>query len=414
MKINDPIGLFGSFKPALFLLIALTTFLTASFWPIIDLLILLAIFERTFFSFDAIDWTVIPVIMLTTSCIFFSSTISRFSLEVFSHFLFSFSRVWIRSFSESRSFAAISNFCCLIALIFSDDVSEIFSSSSVTFLETLMLVICTLEPASSNASMALSGKNLSVIYLFVKWTHALTASSVYTTLWWSSYLYLIFIRISIVSLTEEGWTIIFWNLLSSAPSFSMCCLYSFNVVAPIHCNSPLAKAGLNMLDASSDPDAPPAPTSVCISSIKRIISLFFSNSVIILFNLSSNWPLYLVPATIAARSSIIILLLNKFLDTFFSTILRAKPSAIADFPTPGSPTRIGLFFFLLLNICETLSISLCLPTIGSNFPSLAYKVKSLPKLSKTGVFVLGAVFLLWGGSSVDGPNISSSLTSSSL
>ena len=68
----------------------------------------------------------------------------------------------------------------------------------------------------------------------------------------------------------------------------MCCLYSFNVVAPIHCNSPLAKAGLNMLDASSDPDAPPAPTNVCISSIKRIISLFFSNSVIILFNLSSN------------------------------------------------------------------------------------------------------------------------------
>ena len=81
----------------------------------------------------------------------------------------------------------------------------------------------------------------------------------------------------------------------------------------------------------------------------------------------------ILPATIAAKSSIIILLLNKFLDTFLSTILRASPSAIADFPTPGSPTRIGLFFFLLLRICETLSISLFLPTIGSSFPSFGIK-----------------------------------------
>jgi len=47
-------------------------------------------------------------------------------------------------------------------------------------------------------------------------------------------------------------------------------------------------------------------------------------------------------------------------------ILSASPSAIADFPTPGSPIRTGLFFFLLARICETLSISSSLPTIGSN------------------------------------------------
>ena len=58
---------------------------------------------------------------------------------------------------------------------------------------------------------------------------------------------------------------------------------------------------------------------------------------------------------------------------------------MADFPTPGSPISRGLFFFLLLSICETLSISLFLPMIGSSFPSFAKAVKSLPKLSKTGV-----------------------------
>ncbi|CAI8370387.1 MAG: Uncharacterised protein [Cryomorphaceae bacterium] len=119
-----------------------------------------------------------------------------------------------------------------------------------------------------------------------------------------------------------------------------------------------------------------------------------------------------MPATNAAKSSITILLLNKTLETFLSTILSAKPSAIADLPTPGSPTKIGLFFFLLLRIWDTLSISLCLPTTGSNLPSLAYFVRSLPKLSKTGVRLLVFDF---GFSDFDEPKTSSfsSLSSSS-
>ena len=93
-----------------------------------------------------------------------------------------------------------------------------------------------------------------------------------------------------------------------------------------------------------------------------------------------------MPATTLAKSNEITLLLYNSLETFLSTILSANPSAIADFPTPGSPISKGLFFFLLLKICETLSISLCLPIIGSSLPSEAKRVKSLPKLSKTGVF----------------------------
>ncbi len=82
----------------------------------------------------------------------------------------------------------------------------------------------------------------------------------------------------------------------------MYCLYSSRVVAPIHWISPLAKAGLNMLEASSEPVAPPAPTIVWISSMKRMMSSFFSNSFITAFMRSSNCPRYFVPGNKLAKS----------------------------------------------------------------------------------------------------------------
>ncbi len=44
------------------------------------------------------------------------------------------------------------------------------------------------------------------------------------------------------------------------------------------------------------------------------------------------------------------------------------PSAIAVLPTPGSPTKIGLFLVRRLKICKTLRISSSRPTTGSTFP----------------------------------------------
>ncbi len=149
-----------------------------------------------------------------------------------------------------------------------------------------------------------------------------------------------------VSSIDVGSTITFWNLLSSAPSFSICCRYSSSVVAPMHCISPRASAGLSILAASSEPLAPPAPTIVCISSIKRMMLSFFESSLRMAFILSSNCPRYFVPATIEARSRATTRLLNSTLETFFFIILSARPSAMADFPTPGSPISTGLFFFL--------------------------------------------------------------------
>ena len=196
-------------------------------------------------------------------------------------------------------------------------------------------------------------------------------------------------KISIASSGDGCSTNTFWKRLSKAPSFSMCILYSSNVEAPIHCNSPLAKAGLKMLEASNEPLAPPAPTMVWISSMNKITSLFFSSSFIMAFMRSSNWPRYLVPATKAARSRLTTRLSNSIRDTFLCTIRSAKPSTMAVLPTPGSPIKIGLFFFRRDKIWETLSISFSLPTIGSRLPFSAMRVMSLPKLSNTGVLVFG-------------------------
>ena len=65
-----------------------------------------------------------------------------------------------------------------------------------------------------------------------------------------------------VSSFEEPSITTFWNRLSKAPSFSKFLRYSSNVVAPIHWISPRAKAGLNMFDASKEPEELPAPTIV--------------------------------------------------------------------------------------------------------------------------------------------------------
>ena len=157
----------------------------------------------------------------------------------------------------------------------------------------------------------------------------------------------------------------------------------------MHCISPRAKAGFNILAASIDPAADPAPTIVWISSINKITFGFFCNSFKIERIRSSNCPRYLVPATTAVMSSATTRLSNRMRDTFFWIIRSANPSTIADLPTPGSPIRIGLFFLRRLSICAKRSISRSRPTTGSNRPSSAALVISVPKLSSTGVSFVG-------------------------
>ena len=77
--------------------------------------------------------------------------------------------------------------------------------------------------------------------------------------------------------------------------------YSSSVVAPMHCSSPRTSAGLSTFEASMAPSAPPAPTSVCSSSMNKTVFFARRTSFITALIRSSNWPRYFVPATIIAK-----------------------------------------------------------------------------------------------------------------
>ncbi len=120
------------------------------------------------------------------------------------------------------------------------------------------------------------------------------------------------------------------------------------VVAPIILSDPLARAGLSMLPASVLPSAAPAPTMVWSSSTNRIIwPSDFSTSLMTALSLSSNSPRYFAPANKDPISRFKTNLFFRASGTSPSIIFLAKPSTMAVFPVPGSPTRTGLFFVLL-------------------------------------------------------------------
>ena len=174
----------------------------------------------------------------------------------------------------------------------------------------------------------------------------------------------------------------FWKRLSSAWSFSMNLEYSSSVVAPITWSSFFVRSGFMMFAASMDPPVDsPAPTSVWISSIKRMTFGSATASSSMLLMRSSNSPLYLEPATIEPISMLYTTLPLITSGTLFSAIFSARPSAIAVLPTPGSPTRQGLFFVRRIRICITREISSSRPITGSILPCFASSVRFLPYLS---------------------------------
>ena len=137
-----------------------------------------------------------------------------------------------------------------------------------------------------------------------------------------------------------------WKRRSSARSFSMV-LYSSVVVAPMTWRDPRLSAGLRIFAASSDPSAEPAPTTVCISSMKRMISFSHSTaSLMMSSNRCSNSPRYFVPATREPMFRMSTRLFLRELGTLPWAIRCASPSTMAVFPTPGSPMSTGLFFVL--------------------------------------------------------------------
>ena len=300
--------------------------------------------------------------------------------------LFSFSLSFCASSSNlawlilSLSSAALSKSWSLTALSFSLVSLSKFSSKELSLSDFWKAAILILELASSIRSIALSGRYLSVMYLSDNSTAAFIASSVIFTPWWSSYLSLSPLTISLASSRLGSSTWIGCIRRLRAESFSTCFLYSSIVVAPMICISPLARIGFRIFAASIDPSEAPAPSTMWNSSINSMMSSLFSISSNNFFSLSSKSPLYLLPAIRLARSKLSIVFPFTISGTFPSTILWARPSAMAVFPTPGAPIKIGLFFLLLIRICTNLWISSSLPITGSIFPLLAISFKSLAKL----------------------------------
>ena len=141
--------------------------------------------------------------------------------------------------------------------------------------------------------------------------------------------------------------------------------------------------GLIMLPASIAPSAAPAPTMVCSSSMKVMISP--SESAISLstaFSRSSNSPRYFDPATIEPRSSASSRLFLRLSGTSPATIRLASPSTIAVLPTPGSPIRTGLFLVRRERTWMTRRISSSRPMTGSSLPLRASAVRSRPYFSR--------------------------------
>jgi hypothetical protein len=146
---------------------------------------------------------------------------------------------------------------------------------------------------------------------------------------------------------------------------------------------PRANIGLSRFAASIPPLESLPAIMRWISSINKMTcvpsSPDFSTSLSTALTRSSYSPLYFAPAIKApisnARSR-----LSRLAGTSRSTILCASPSAIAVFPTPGSPIRTGFPFVRLDSTRMTRRISLSRPITGSSLPCSANAVKSIQYL----------------------------------
>ena len=190
-----------------------------------------------------------------------------------------------------------------------------------------------------------------------------------------------------VSSTLGSPTMTGWKRRSRAASRSICLRYSSRVVAPMHCNSPRAKAGLRIFAASIAPSAAPAPIKVWTSSITKITLPAVRISSMIFLRRSSNSPRYFVPATSKPISKVTTRFSWRISGISLLIMRCAKPSAIAVLPTPGSPIKTGLFLVRRPRIWITRSISFSRPTTGSSLPSWASCVKLEPNSSRVGVLV---------------------------
>ncbi len=308
---------------------------------------------------------------------------------------FQFFRIWSRSrlafSSRSRNDAAFSYSWLRMLSSLSRSRRAISSSSADTSGGLVDRRRRSMEQVSSMTSIALSGSWRPGRKRCESSTAEAMASSRIRTRWWASYESRKPFRISTVCSGVGGSMIRVWKRRSMAPSFSTCLRYSSSVVAPMHWISPRDSDGFRMLEASSELSDAPAPISVWISSMNRIMFFAAMTSAMIVLSRFSNSPRYFVPARIAARSRLITRLLARISGTSLSAIFCASPSTMAVLPTPGSPSTTGLFFVLRLRIWINRWISRVLPITGSSLFMAARSVRSMPNDSRNESFFLSCV-----------------------
>ena len=153
-------------------------------------------------------------------------------------------------------------------------------------------------------------------------------------------------------------------------------LYSAQVVAAMVRSLPRASAGFSRLAASPVPAAPPAPTSVCASSMNRMIGFADAcTSSITLRSRLSNSPFMLAPACSKPMSSTCSSTSFSCGGTSPCTSRCANPSTTAVLPTPASPVRMGLFWRRRIRMSTIWRISSSRPVTGSSSPARAFSVR---------------------------------------
>ena len=173
-----------------------------------------------------------------------------------------------------------------------------------------------------------------------------------------------------------------WKRRVRAGSFSKYWRYSDQVVAAMVLSVPRASAGFRRFAASPVPACPPAPISVCASSMNRITGVGEDcTSSITERRRCSNSPFIEAPACIRPISSAQTFTPLSGGGTSPAATRCAKPSAIAVLPTPASPVRIGLFWRRRISTSMTWRISSSRPRIGSMPPARALAVRSCEKRS---------------------------------
>mmetsp|Transcript_16890 Transcript_16890/g.43214 ORF Transcript_16890/g.43214 Transcript_16890/m.43214 type:complete len:275 (+) Transcript_16890:1373-2197(+) len=173
----------------------------------------------------------------------------------------------------------------------------------------------------------------------------------------------------------------------------MCLRYSSIVVAPMQHSSPRASEGLSRFPMSMPPPsspADPAPISRCSSSMNRMTSSRLETSSRSFLMRSSKSPRYLVSATsdpiFSEYTFLPISLLGR--SGAARSMVSASASAIAVFPTPGSPTRHGLFFRRRSRMRMTRRSSAARPNTGSRRSSRAISERLVDISSSTLFFFL--------------------------